>query len=74
MRLVKVKAAFSSLKYSITVILTIASFATSQFSMTFPRLSIEMPVVCSIAEYAEQNGADLVLIATHGRSGISRWA
>ena len=28
----------------------------------------------TIALYAEQNGADLILIATHGRSGISRWA
>ena len=28
----------------------------------------------SLAEYAEKNGADLIIIATHGRSGISRWA
>ena len=27
----------------------------------------------SIAEYAEKNGVDLIVIATHGRSGISRW-
>jgi nucleotide-binding universal stress UspA family protein len=27
----------------------------------------------TIAEYAEKNGADLIVIATHGRSGISRW-
>jgi nucleotide-binding universal stress UspA family protein len=27
----------------------------------------------SIAEYADKNGADLIIIATHGRSGISRW-
>jgi len=27
----------------------------------------------SIAEYATKNDADLVIIATHGRSGISRW-
>ena len=26
-----------------------------------------------IAEYAAKNGADLIAIATHGRSGISRW-
>ncbi|MBI4283528.1 MAG: universal stress protein, partial [Chloroflexi bacterium] len=26
-----------------------------------------------IAEYATQNGFDLIIIATHGRSGISRW-
>lgn len=28
----------------------------------------------SIADYATKNGVDLVIIATHGRSGISRWA
>ncbi len=28
----------------------------------------------SLAEYAEKNGVDLIIIATHGRSGISRWA
>ncbi|MDP2932282.1 MAG: universal stress protein [Chloroflexota bacterium] len=27
----------------------------------------------AIADYATKNGADLILIATHGRSGISRW-
>ncbi len=27
----------------------------------------------SIAEYATQNGVDLIIIATHGRSGVSRW-
>jgi nucleotide-binding universal stress UspA family protein len=27
----------------------------------------------SIAEYAEKHGVDLIIIATHGRSGISRW-
>ena len=27
----------------------------------------------SIAEYANKNGVDLIAIATHGRSGISRW-
>jgi nucleotide-binding universal stress UspA family protein len=27
-----------------------------------------------IAEYATKEGADLVVIATHGRSGVSRWA
>ncbi len=26
-----------------------------------------------IAEYATKNGADLIIIATHGRSGVSRW-
>ncbi len=28
----------------------------------------------SLAEYAEKNDVDLIIIATHGRSGISRWA
>jgi nucleotide-binding universal stress UspA family protein len=27
----------------------------------------------SIAEYAAKNGVDLIIIATHGRSGVSRW-
>ena len=28
----------------------------------------------SIAEYATKNDIDLILIATHGRSGVNRWA
>jgi nucleotide-binding universal stress UspA family protein len=28
----------------------------------------------SILDYAEQNNFDLIVISTHGRSGISRWA
>ena len=27
----------------------------------------------SLIDYAEKNGVDLIAIATHGRSGISRW-
>jgi nucleotide-binding universal stress UspA family protein len=27
----------------------------------------------SIAEYVGKNGVDLITIATHGRSGVSRW-
>jgi nucleotide-binding universal stress UspA family protein len=27
----------------------------------------------NIAEYAKKNEADLIIIATHGRSGVSRW-
>jgi len=27
----------------------------------------------TVAEYAEKNGVDLIVIATHGRSGVSRW-
>ncbi len=26
-----------------------------------------------IADYATKNDADLIIMATHGRSGISRW-
>ena len=28
----------------------------------------------SIAEYASKNDIDLIVIATHGRSGVNRWA
>lgn len=28
----------------------------------------------SIADYINNKGADLIIIATHGRSGVSRWA
>jgi nucleotide-binding universal stress UspA family protein len=27
----------------------------------------------TLAEYASKNGADLIVIATHGHSGVSRW-
>lgn len=27
----------------------------------------------SLSDYAEENGIDLILIATHGRSGVTRW-
>jgi len=27
----------------------------------------------TIAEYTKKNGVDLIVLATHGRSGISRW-
>lgn len=27
----------------------------------------------ALADYAEKNGVDLILIASHGRSGVSRW-
>ena len=26
-----------------------------------------------LADYAEENGVDLIVMATHGRSGVSRW-
>ena len=31
------------------------------------------PVAESLAEYATKNKMDLIIIATHGRSGVSRW-
>ena len=31
------------------------------------------PAAEGIADYATKNGVDLVITATHGRSGISRW-
>ena len=30
-------------------------------------------VTDTLADYAEKNGLDLIIIATHGHSGISRW-
>ncbi len=27
----------------------------------------------SLAEYAKKNDIDLIIVATHGRSGVSRW-
>jgi len=26
-----------------------------------------------LADYAEKNGIEIILIATHGRSGVTRW-
>jgi nucleotide-binding universal stress UspA family protein len=42
------------------------------------RLSVETAVVAGIPadvilDYANQNGVDLIIMSTHGRSGISRW-
>jgi nucleotide-binding universal stress UspA family protein len=34
---------------------------------------IQGKVADSLSEYAEKNNVDLIVIATHGRSGISRW-
>lgn len=30
-------------------------------------------IAVQIVDYAKQNGAELIIIATHGRSGIGRW-
>lgn len=37
-----------------------------------PEVMIGRPAE-SIADYATKNGVDLIIIATHGRSGVSRW-
>jgi nucleotide-binding universal stress UspA family protein len=35
---------------------------------------LEWPPAEAIASYAEQNGADIIVMSSHGRSGLSRWA
>ena len=30
-------------------------------------------IVDSIIDFADKNGVDLIILATHGRSGVSRW-
>jgi nucleotide-binding universal stress UspA family protein len=47
---------------------------TKQDGVTFRSEVVTGKAAESIAEYATKNGFDLVIIATHGRSGISRWA
>jgi nucleotide-binding universal stress UspA family protein len=32
------------------------------------------PAAATILDYARQNNVDLIVMATHGRSGLSRWA
>jgi len=34
---------------------------------------LEGNVADSLAQWAEKNGVDLIVIASHGRSGVSRW-
>jgi len=34
---------------------------------------LEGKVAETLAHWAEQNGVDLIVIASHGRSGVSRW-
>ena len=45
---------------------------------TYDGVDVETKVITgkaaeSIAEYATKNGVDLIIIATHGRSGVSHW-
>ena len=50
---------------------------TNQFSkyteVTFQSKVIVGEVAECLIDYAEENNIDLILIATHGRSGVSRW-
>jgi nucleotide-binding universal stress UspA family protein len=34
---------------------------------------LEGKVAETLAHWAEKNGVDLIIIASHGRSGVSRW-
>ncbi len=34
---------------------------------------LEGPAAESLADYATKKGVDLIIISTHGRSGVSRW-
>ena len=34
---------------------------------------LEGPVASSIVDYAEKEGIDLIVMTTHGRSGLDRW-
>ncbi len=42
--------------------------------MNVQTVAITGKAVESITDYATKNEVDLIIIATHGRSGISRWA
>ncbi len=46
--------------------------------LTHENLNVEFAILRgsvaeSIIEYANSNGVDLIIISTHGRSGVSRW-
>jgi nucleotide-binding universal stress UspA family protein len=48
----------------------------SDFTVTGANISydiIEGKVADSLTDYAVSNGVDLIVMASHGRSGISRW-
>jgi nucleotide-binding universal stress UspA family protein len=50
----------------------IAKRFTQEGTVVHSEISIGR-VTESLADYAEQNDVDLFIIATHGRSGVSRW-
>jgi len=37
------------------------------------KLKIDMHVAAEIIDFAKESGADLIVMCTHGRSGITRW-
>ena len=45
----------------------------SQYGSEIKCEVLEGRVADTIASYAEKNNVDLILIATHGRSGVGRW-
>lgn len=45
--------------------------ATGRFVETVARVE---PAATAILDYAHENGADLIVMATHGRTGLERWA
>ncbi len=47
---------------------------TKSDGMNVQTVAITGKAVESITDYATKNEVDLIVIATHGRSGISRWA
>jgi nucleotide-binding universal stress UspA family protein len=58
--------------------LTKASIKLSKENINVKTDVVQAPkntgVAETIAEYAEKSAADLIVMSTHGRSGISRWA
>lgn len=45
----------------------------NQYRTTIKCEVLEGPVAETLASYSEENNIDLILIATHGRSGVGRW-
>ncbi len=45
----------------------------SQHGVSIKCEVLEGPIADTLASYAEDNKVDLILVATHGRSGIGRW-
>ncbi len=45
----------------------------SKYGVSIKCEVLEGPIADTLASYAEDNKVDLILVATHGRSGIGRW-